>query len=89
MTSFIKELYHSDVCGASQYHEPSDESRNAGNRQEVIGNTLSKRLDKDDYDLFNEYMHLENIIRSGENFHIYCCGMKDLLRLFISVFDEQ
>ena len=89
MRDFIKELYHSDLSETSRSHILTPKGCAAANRQDNIYDKLSNSLEKSDLDLFKEYINSGVTVRSEEILHAYVSGMKDLLRLFISIFDEK
>lgn len=89
MRDFVRELYLSDLCGACEAFKHSEECHSALNKQENIYNKLASSIEKSDFKLFEEYLDNAAVVKSEELFHAYVSGMKDLLRLLISVFDEQ
>lgn len=89
MNSFVKELYLSDLCGAIKAFKHSDEGISAICKQESIYKKLESHLEKSDLALFEEYLDNAAEVKSEELFHAYVSGMKDFIRLIISVFDEQ
>ena len=89
MDSFIKELYLSDLCGAFKSFKHSLKGNAAINRQEAIYNKLASHIEKSDLALFEEYLDNAAEVKSEELFHAYVSGMKDFIRLIISIFDEQ
>ena len=88
MRDFIKELYLSELSETSRSHILTAKGCAAANRQDNIFDKLSGSLEKSDLDLLEEYINAGTIVRSEELFHAYVSGMKDFIRLIISVFDE-
>lgn len=89
MRDFIRELYESEVSETSRPHKLSKNGNHAVIVQENICTKLENTLKDKDLELFEDYLNEGVIVRSEELFHAYVSGMKDLLRLLISVFDEQ
>lgn len=89
MRDFIRELYESEISETSRPHKLSKTGRHSLNVQENICTKLENTLKDKDLELFEDYLNEGVIVRSEELFHAYVSGMKDLLRLLISVFDEQ
>lgn len=89
MRDFIRELYESEISETSRVHRLSETGNRALNVQESICTKLENTLKDKDLELFEDYLNEGVIVRSEELFHAYVSGMKDLLRLLISVFDEQ
>lgn len=89
MRDFIRELYESEISETSRPHKLSKTGRHSLNVQENICTKLENTLKDNDLELFQNYLNEGVIVRSEELFHAYVSGMKDLLRLLISVFDEQ
>ena len=46
MNNFIRELYNSEICEVSRYHNLSMKGKAAANKQENIYNKLSSSLEK-------------------------------------------
>lgn len=89
MDSFVRELYLSDFCGTFKSFKHSLKGNAAINRQEAIYNKLASHIEKSDFALFEEYLEKAAEVKSEELFHAYVSGMKDFIRLIISVFDEK
>lgn len=89
MSSFIRDLYYSDLCGANKFLNLSDKGIFAANRRENIYNKLAGHIEKSDLTLLDEYIKNTDIVTSEELLHAYVSGMKDLIRLIASVFDMQ
>ncbi len=89
MTSFIRELYDCEISEVNKKFKFSDIAEEAYAARGKLYKKLTEKLNKDALDLFEKYLDEDHTVRDEEIFHAYRCGMKDLLRLFISVFDEQ
>ena len=89
MNSLIRELYYSEICGANKHFEFAEEAGEAYKARQRLYESIAEQFNKDELSLFEKYVEETQIVRDEEIFHAYVSGMKDLLRLFASVFDEQ
>lgn len=88
MNDFIREFYESDMCEASKYYKLSDEVKEAHKVREKLYENLTKKLDKDELDLFEKYIDESQIVKNEEMFHAYVSGMRDIVRFAVGVFTE-
>lgn len=89
MTSFIREFYESEISEANKNYAFSDTANSALKSRDKTYRKIEAILREENAFLLEEFTDASDIVRDEEIFHAYRCGMKDLLRLFISVFDEQ
>lgn len=88
MSSFIREIYFSDLCGANKHFDLSEEAEEARKASKKLYESIREEFDKKELDLFDKYIEETQIVKDKEIFHAYVSGMKDFIRLIISVFDE-
>ena len=88
MSSFIRELYFSEICGANKHFEFTEEASETYKARQRLYERIREEFGKKELDLFDKYIDETQIVKDEEILHAYVSGMKDFIRLIISVFNE-
>lgn len=86
MSELIKEFYDSEMCEASRSFKLSEEGKEALKIRDDIYEQLEKNLSKENLDLLERYLDLNDVVNNEEIFHAYIGGMKDLIRFASGIF---